>query len=139
MNLSLPVSLWPPPHASSSAIGSVVVLVALVVASLRRSFAHASKYATVLELCDENCLVGKPELLLRANPNPNEEKRCDNSDDELAAAAPPCSLTPVSVLIVCLGNVCRSPLAEAILVHEAQKLGLPVRADSAVSPVYSLH
>lgn len=37
----------------------------------------------------------------------------------------------VSVLFVCLGNICRSPLAEAALRAEAERLGLDVEADSA--------
>lgn len=39
----------------------------------------------------------------------------------------------VSVLFVCLGNICRSPLAEGILRHRAGERGLDgrVRADSA--------
>ena len=36
-----------------------------------------------------------------------------------------------SVLFVCLGNICRSPLAEAALRAEAEKAGLPVEVDSA--------
>ncbi|AOR75797.1 low molecular weight protein-tyrosine-phosphatase [Novosphingobium resinovorum] len=36
-----------------------------------------------------------------------------------------------SVLFVCLGNICRSPLAEAALRHEAERAGLEVIADSA--------
>ena len=36
-----------------------------------------------------------------------------------------------SVLFVCLGNICRSPLAEAALRSEAQRLGLDVEIDSA--------
>jgi protein-tyrosine phosphatase len=36
-----------------------------------------------------------------------------------------------SVLFVCLGNICRSPLAEAALRAEAQRLGLDVEVDSA--------
>ena len=36
-----------------------------------------------------------------------------------------------SVLFVCLGNICRSPLAEAALRREAQRLGLEVEIDSA--------
>lgn len=36
-----------------------------------------------------------------------------------------------SVLFVCLGNICRSPLAEAALRAEAAKAGLPVEVDSA--------
>lgn len=35
------------------------------------------------------------------------------------------------VLFVCLGNICRSPLAEAAFRAEAQRLGLEVEADSA--------
>lgn len=37
----------------------------------------------------------------------------------------------VSVLMVCLGNICRSPLAEAALRHHATRLGLDVIVDSA--------
>lgn len=36
-----------------------------------------------------------------------------------------------SVLFVCLGNICRSPLAEAALRHEARKAGLEIVVDSA--------
>ena len=36
-----------------------------------------------------------------------------------------------SVLFVCLGNICRSPLAEAAFRHEAAKAGLTVGIDSA--------
>lgn len=36
-----------------------------------------------------------------------------------------------SVLFVCLGNICRSPLAEAALRAEAEKAGLFVEVDSA--------
>lgn len=35
------------------------------------------------------------------------------------------------VLFVCLGNICRSPLAEAALRHEATALGLGIEVDSA--------
>ena len=37
----------------------------------------------------------------------------------------------VSVLFVCLGNICRSPLAEAALRVEAERLGLDAEIDSA--------
>jgi protein-tyrosine phosphatase len=37
----------------------------------------------------------------------------------------------VSVLFVCLGNICRSPLAEAAFRDEAAKAGLEVEIDSA--------
>jgi protein-tyrosine phosphatase len=36
-----------------------------------------------------------------------------------------------SVLFVCLGNICRSPLAEAALRREAARLGLEIDVDSA--------
>jgi len=37
----------------------------------------------------------------------------------------------VKVLFVCLGNICRSPLAEAAFREEAVRLGIDVEADSA--------
>ena len=40
----------------------------------------------------------------------------------------------VSILFVCLGNICRSPLAEAAFRAEAARLGLDVEADSAPAP-----
>ncbi|TMJ20893.1 MAG: low molecular weight phosphotyrosine protein phosphatase [Alphaproteobacteria bacterium] len=36
-----------------------------------------------------------------------------------------------SVLFVCLGNICRSPLAEAAFRREAERLGLEAHVDSA--------
>jgi protein-tyrosine phosphatase len=38
---------------------------------------------------------------------------------------------PVAVLFVCLGNICRSPLAEAAFRREAERIGLDVAVDSA--------
>lgn len=35
------------------------------------------------------------------------------------------------ILMVCLGNICRSPLAEGILKHKVQQLGLNWTVDSA--------
>lgn len=37
----------------------------------------------------------------------------------------------ISVLFVCLGNICRSPLAEAALRAEAERVGLDILVDSA--------
>jgi len=37
----------------------------------------------------------------------------------------------ISVLFVCMGNICRSPLAEGALRAEAERLGLHVEVDSA--------
>ncbi|MEM6397089.1 MAG: low molecular weight protein-tyrosine-phosphatase [Bacteroidota bacterium] len=39
--------------------------------------------------------------------------------------------TPYRILAVCLGNICRSPLAEGLLRQEAEKRGLPWEVDSA--------
>ena len=36
-----------------------------------------------------------------------------------------------AVLFVCLGNICRSPLAEAAFRQEAERRGLEVEVDSA--------
>jgi len=36
-----------------------------------------------------------------------------------------------SILFVCLGNICRSPLAEGILRHKAGKQGIDMKIDSA--------
>jgi protein-tyrosine phosphatase len=41
-----------------------------------------------------------------------------------------------SVLMVCLGNICRSPLAEGILRDKAQKLNLDIAIDSAGTSNY---
>ena len=38
---------------------------------------------------------------------------------------------PVSILFVCLGNICRSPLAEGAFRAKAERLGLDVEIDSA--------
>jgi protein-tyrosine phosphatase len=37
----------------------------------------------------------------------------------------------ISILFVCMGNICRSPLAEAAFRAEADRLGLDVEVDSA--------
>ena len=41
------------------------------------------------------------------------------------------SNTPPSILFVCLGNICRSPLAEAALRQAAIKAGIAMSVDSA--------
>jgi protein-tyrosine phosphatase len=38
---------------------------------------------------------------------------------------------PMKILMVCLGNICRSPLAEGVLKHKAAKAGLQWQLDSA--------
>lgn len=42
----------------------------------------------------------------------------------------------MKVLMVCLGNICRSPLAEGILRHKAQKKNLDIKVDSAGTASY---
>lgn len=39
--------------------------------------------------------------------------------------------TPARVLAVCLGNICRSPMAEGLLRHHIQTKGLRIKVDSA--------
>lgn len=41
-----------------------------------------------------------------------------------------------SILMVCLGNICRSPLAEGIMQHHIARIGLPWKADSAGTAAY---
>lgn len=38
---------------------------------------------------------------------------------------------PISVLMVCTGNICRSPTAEGVLAAKAAKRGVPLKVDSA--------
>ena len=38
---------------------------------------------------------------------------------------------PQRILTVCLGNICRSPIAHGLLIHHAENLGLHVEIDSA--------
>lgn len=43
-----------------------------------------------------------------------------------------------SVLFVCLGNICRSPSAEAVFRHKAREAGLAVETDSAGTHGYHI-
>jgi len=45
-------------------------------------------------------------------------------------------MTSTSVLFVCLGNICRSPLAEAAFRRAAEEAGLAVEVDSAGTANY---
>ncbi len=45
---------------------------------------------------------------------------------------------PMKLLMVCLGNICRSPLAEGILRHKAQEQGLNWTIDSAGTNSYHI-
>ncbi|MGO1297766.1 MAG: low molecular weight protein-tyrosine-phosphatase [Vibrio sp.] len=38
---------------------------------------------------------------------------------------------PVKVLMVCMGNICRSPTAQAVFQYQAQRLGINIDIDSA--------
>lgn len=40
-------------------------------------------------------------------------------------------MTTTRILLVCMGNICRSPMAEGLLRHKARLRGLPVATDSA--------
>jgi len=42
------------------------------------------------------------------------------------------------ILMVCLGNICRSPLAEGILQYRANQLGADVQVDSAGTSAYHI-
>lgn len=45
---------------------------------------------------------------------------------------PPAAIfAAMRILMVCLGNICRSPLAEGILRHKAEQAGLSLEVDSA--------
>ena len=44
----------------------------------------------------------------------------------------------MKILMVCLGNICRSPLAEGILQHKANKAGLNWQVDSAGTNNYHI-
>jgi protein-tyrosine phosphatase len=39
--------------------------------------------------------------------------------------------SPSAVLVVCLGNICRSPMAQGAIETAARRAGLPLRVDSA--------
>jgi low molecular weight protein-tyrosine phosphatase len=43
------------------------------------------------------------------------------------------------ILFVCLGNICRSPLAEGIMLHLKEKHGLDVEIDSAGTANYHIN
>ena len=40
-------------------------------------------------------------------------------------------MEPTRLLFVCTGNICRSPMAEALAIHRAQQLGMTIEAQSA--------
>jgi protein-tyrosine phosphatase len=44
----------------------------------------------------------------------------------------------IHVLMVCLGNICRSPIAEGILRSKSEKLGLDITIDSAGTSNYHI-
>jgi len=45
---------------------------------------------------------------------------------------------PRRVLLVCMGNICRSPTAEAVLRAKARQAGLPIEFDSAGTENYHI-
>jgi protein-tyrosine phosphatase len=44
----------------------------------------------------------------------------------------------MKVLMVCLGNICRSPIAEGVLRHKADQQGLDYEVDSAGTAAYHI-
>lgn len=44
----------------------------------------------------------------------------------------------MKILVVCLGNICRSPLAEGILLHMVNEKKLPITIDSAGTSNYHI-
>ncbi|MFS1702872.1 low molecular weight protein-tyrosine-phosphatase [Alteromonas sp. AMM-1] len=48
------------------------------------------------------------------------------------------STLPVSVLFICLGNICRSPTAEAVFRQKAEQAGLTLTIDSAGTHGYHI-
>lgn len=47
-------------------------------------------------------------------------------------------MQPTSILFVCLGNICRSPSAEAVMTHIARDARLDIRFDSAGTASYHI-
>ncbi len=43
-----------------------------------------------------------------------------------------------SALVVCLGNICRSPMGEAVLQHVAKQRGIDMEVDSAGTAAYHI-
>ena len=50
--------------------------------------------------------------------------------------APTCNRRPQRVLIVCMGNICRSPTAEEVLRSRIREAGLAIQVDSAGTEDY---
>ena len=48
------------------------------------------------------------------------------------------TFAPMRVLMVCLGNICRSPLAEGVLQYQATLAGLDIQVDSAGTAGYHI-
>ena len=44
----------------------------------------------------------------------------------------------LSVLVVCLGNICRSPVGESVLRHVAKERGIDITVDSAGTSSYHI-
>ena len=53
-----------------------------------------------------------------------------------AALPPPRAPGRYAVAMVCLGNICRSPMGEAVLKHVARERGLDITVDSAGTAGY---
>ena len=58
-------------------------------------------------------------------------QECSPGRDVCTNALPMSTSAPTRVLAVCLGNICRSPMAEGLLRHHVQTKGLRIKVDSA--------
>jgi len=54
----------------------------------------------------------------------------------LPLASSPMPDNKISVMIVCLGNICRSPMGEAVLAHQAKQRGLDIEVQSSGTADY---
>lgn len=70
--------------------------------------------------CDNRGMLDVSAVKATARPAPNQRRR---RSETLAAE--------FSILVVCRGNICRSPMAEFLLRHSINDRGLPVQVSSA--------
>lgn len=62
---------------------------------------------------------------------PQDKALCLNAQHHILQLTDLITLAAMKVLMVCLGNICRSPLAQGILEHKVKVAGLDWQIDSA--------